>query len=204
MPLTGIAAFFDQPADLSDWLNGSNLIIRQHNRDQNSLIRDRFSYVVQANNAFTIDRQISDLPPFFLQVMATRKHSRMLDLRSDNFPPSLRLRCGDPLDRQVIRFSAAREVGDLCRLSIDQERNLPPRFFDRLLCALAPLVRARCIAIDFNEIRNHCRYYFVVDTRRCAVIQIDSFLIHSSLIISPFRSLDASENEAPSSKDNST
>src|SRR5262245_4693455 len=105
---------------------------------------------------------------------AGSQDGRMFDLRGDDMTASFSLRLGDTLDRQIIGFRSPGEKSDLVRRRVQERGYLMARILYRLPRALAPLMRARGIAVDLAEIREHRLDHLVIHSRRRAVVQIDS------------------------------
>ena len=81
------AAFPAKRANLCDRLDGSNLVVGRHDRDQNRILAQRGANRVNADSTFRIDRQVSHIEAFFMEkVFARMQDSVVLDGGRDDMP----------------------------------------------------------------------------------------------------------------------
>ena len=75
---------FCDGADLFDGLNGSDLVVGEHDGDQDGIRTDSLLQLVEFYNTVLIHIQVGDLKTAFLQILAGMKDSVMLDLACDD------------------------------------------------------------------------------------------------------------------------
>jgi hypothetical protein len=67
-------------ADVRNRLNGTDLIVGMHHRDQDGVRCHRTPYIIGVDAADTINRQVGDLRPQPFQKLARTDDRRVLDL----------------------------------------------------------------------------------------------------------------------------
>ena len=78
------AVFFCNFTDLFDGLNGSDLVVGKHHRDQDGVRADGFFQFIQLDNTVFIHIQVGNLKALFLQPLAGMQNGMMLNLAGDD------------------------------------------------------------------------------------------------------------------------
>src|SRR4030095_15962788 len=79
--------FAAERADFTDGLDGADLIVRCHDRDENSVWSNGTRERVQANTTLRIGPQMRDFEPFlFREIIKGVKDCVVLDRRGDEVP----------------------------------------------------------------------------------------------------------------------
>ena len=103
----------DPRGDLGDRLDRADLVVGEHDRDEDRLVVERRLELVRVDPAVAVDRQLDDLEPELLEV-AQRVADRVVLDRRGHDPVAARL--AGPrraLEREVVRLRAARREDDL-------------------------------------------------------------------------------------------
>src|SRR5216683_6277262 len=96
-----------QRADLCEWLDNTDLVVRRHHRDQQRLLGEHRRQSVERDQAACFDRQISDTETLALKLKAAFEHAFVLGRQGYDLitgPPALRMKAGKvrgALDRQI-------------------------------------------------------------------------------------------------------
>ena len=168
------ALFLRDPADLRDGMNRADFVVRQHDRNQNGLIRDGVPHVVRIDPAGFIDGQIRDLDTFFLQRLRRIDHRAVFGRRGDDVITFLLIHLDHAFQRQVIGLGSSAREHDLLGVGVNEIGNV----FARLVHALfgfptEGMVPARGIAELFGEIREHRIHHARVAGRGRMVVHIN-------------------------------
>ena len=103
----------DLADDLGDRLDRADLVVGEHDRDEDRLVVERRLELVGIDAPIAVDRQLDDLEPELLEIAQRVPDRVMLDRRGHD-PVAARLaRPGGALQRQVVRLGAARCEDDL-------------------------------------------------------------------------------------------
>ena len=113
--LVGTDAF----RDLADGLDRADLVVREHDRDEDRAVREGGLELVGIHAAVPVDRQLHDLEPELLEVAQRVADRVVLDRRGDD-PVAARLaRPGGALEREVAGLGASRRDDDFARLRVE-------------------------------------------------------------------------------------
>ncbi len=145
------------PADLRDRLDGPDLVVCGHHRDEDGPVGDRVLDVARVNAAELVDREIGDPAALLLERPAGVENRVVLDRGGDDMVPALPEGCRHPLDRPVVSLTAAGGKGDLLRLRPKGRRNPGPGLFHALPGRMGKPVERRGVAKIPGEIRGHRR-----------------------------------------------
>ena len=99
--------------DRGDRLDGADLVVGQHDADQDRLGRDGRFHVVGIDAAVAIHRQLHDLEPELLQVPDRVAHGVVLDRARDDSMPARLAGPGSALDGEVVGLGPAGSEDDL-------------------------------------------------------------------------------------------
>ena len=123
--------------DLGDRLDRPDLVVREHDRDEDRLVGDRGLELVGIDPAVAVDRQLDDLEAELLEVAQRVADGVVLDRRGHD-PVAARLAGpGGALEREVVRLGAAGREDDLARPRRRGGRDALVRVIERGPC-LAP------------------------------------------------------------------
>ena len=132
----------DDGRDFGDRLERADLVVAEHDRDEDRPVVDRGLELGRVNPAVPIDRQLDDLEPELLEVAERVADRVMLDRGGDD-PRSARLaRPRRSLDREVVRLGAAGREDDLACLGMEPGRDPLVRIVERRPCGAPKAVRA--------------------------------------------------------------
>src|SRR5271155_1773174 len=116
------------PANFGDWMDRSNLIVSVHDRDQDSLVRNRLAHVVWVNHPVLVYLEISDRRlALALQRAATIEDCLMLSDAGDNVIALVLVEVEHALDGEIIGFGRTAGKDDLLGFGVDQVCNLITR-----------------------------------------------------------------------------
>jgi hypothetical protein len=138
-------------ADLLNRLNRSDLIVRHHDGDENRIVSESLAYLFWLKNATVVNIEISDIESFTLQSLHRMQHGVMLNRRCDDVASPTPVRVRRPLDRPVVRFSAARCKEYFFGMNIETRGNPRSGVFQKLRGSVTFLVERRRISIRFFE-----------------------------------------------------
>jgi hypothetical protein len=169
----------DRP-DLGDRLEGADLVVGEHDRDEHRLVRDRVAELVEVDLPGAVDRKVRDARlPRPLEVPAGVEHGLVLGHLRDHVVALLAIELDHALDRQVVRLGRAARPDDVLRPRPDEPRHLLARGLHRLLGlppeAVAP---ARRVPEDLGEVRQHGLEHARVDRRGRMVVHVDALGRH--------------------------
>ena len=89
-------------SDLSDRLNGTDLIIGKHNTDQDRIRTDRFLNLLRCDKTILIHIKVCDLITMLFQILAGMQDRMMLDLGCDDMLPFGLVCLGNALQHPVV------------------------------------------------------------------------------------------------------
>src|SRR5205823_1317066 len=148
---------FRELPDRGDVLDRADLVVREHDRDEDRLVRDRLLHVVHVHEAVRLHRDGRHLAPLPLEPLAGVEPRALLDRRRDDVVTLLAVHLGDAFQRQVDRLGATRGEHDLLGVArADEARDLRPRGVDGAL-GLPPegMVPARGMTEPLGEVGQH-------------------------------------------------
>ena len=116
-------------ADLGDWLNGADLVVGGHDRDEAGVLTNSGFQLFQADNAVFVNGQKRDLKAVFFQFIQRVEDRVVLkraryDMGFALFPAVQR--GGE--QRLIVRFASARGEDDLPLARVDDRGDLLARF----------------------------------------------------------------------------
>ena len=135
------ALLLDDRADLLDRVDGADLVVGEHDRDQDRLVGHRRSHRRRVDASVLLDRQVGDVEALFLEALAGVEHRLVLGLRRDDVVAAVLVELRGALDRQVVGLGRARGPDDLLAAGADERPDLLARVLDRLLRRPAEAVR---------------------------------------------------------------
>ena len=105
--------------DLGDRLDRPDLVVGEHDADEDRPVRDRRVDLVRVDPTVSVDRQLDDLEPELLEVAQAVADRVMLDrARHDPVPTGL-AGPGRALQGEVVRLGPAGREDDLARLGVE-------------------------------------------------------------------------------------
>ena len=148
---------FANLTDLSNRLDGADLIVGGHDRDKTGVLADRLFQLIQTDDAILVNGQESDLKAVFFELVQ-RVQNRVVLKRARNdvrFTLLLSVESGGQ-ERLIVRFTAAGGEDNLSRICVDNSGDFLTRDFKLFLCLLADGVQARRIAVPVSHTVRHC------------------------------------------------
>ena len=113
----------DPGRDLGDRLDRADLVVGEHDRDEDRLVVEGRLELVGIDPPIAVDRQLDDLEPELLEVAQRVADGVVLDRRGHD-PVAARLaRPGRALEREVVRLGPARGEDDLAALCVEARRD---------------------------------------------------------------------------------
>src|SRR5688572_26337492 len=107
-----------------DWLNGPDLVVREHDAHENRLVGERLLDGFGGDDAVFVGGNVRHLEALFFEALARVEHGLVLDGRRDDVLALRPVVLGDTLDREVVAFGGTRGEHDLfARLGTDEARN---------------------------------------------------------------------------------
>ena len=151
------ALFLGDLADLLDRVDRADLVVGQHDRNQDGFVRDRVPHVVRADHAALVHREIGDLEALpGLQGLGGIQHSPVLGRVRDDMVSLFVIHLHDALERQIVRFRGPAGEHDFFGVGMDEARDLLPRLLDGFLAFPAKgVVPAGPVTEFLGEIREH-------------------------------------------------
>ena len=135
--------------NLGDRKQHAGLIVGVHAGHDRRVGSDRLFQPVDVERAVALHRQIGDVKPAPLEVVAKIHVGGVLHRRGDHVLLA-RVHHQGTVDRRVVRFRAAAGEHHLLRVGIDQGRHLFPRLFHMAVHLGAERVGARRIAPELG------------------------------------------------------
>ena len=169
------ACFAADRADLTDWLDGADLVVRVHDRDQAGLGRDRFPDLLGRDQAVLVDVQIGHGEALFFELLQRVEHGVVLKGRGDDV--GLALLFADDrgaADGLVVGLGAAGGEGDLSGICAQDRCAAGAGVLQGFLGFLTDRVEARGVAEDGLHIGQHRVDGRPAHLGRCSVVSIDS------------------------------
>ena len=123
-------AFVTELADLGDRLHNADLVVREHDGDQDGLVVHRALQVFEVDQTVCLYRQIGDAIAVFLQALAGIEHRLVLGDLGDDVIAALPVHLGDALDGEIVALGRAGGKDDLLGGGADQLGYLFARLFD--------------------------------------------------------------------------
>ena len=100
-------------ADLGDGLDGSDLVVREHDGNQDGLVGDRVADLLRGHPAVLVDLEVGDLEALALEPLAGVQDRLVLGPGGDDVVALLLVELGHSLDGEVVRLGGAGAEDDL-------------------------------------------------------------------------------------------
>ena len=110
------------PTDLPDRLDGADLAVGRHDRDEHRVVADRPRHRVRVDAPVAVDTHVGDGPSPLLEVAARVDQRNVLDRGGDDVPAGGAL--GQALDGEVVRLGGAGGEDHPRRRPREQPRHL--------------------------------------------------------------------------------
>ena len=165
--------------DLGDRLDGPDLVVREHDGNEDRLVGDRCAQLVEGDAAVLLDRQVRDAVALPLEALASIEHGLVLGATGDDVIAFVLVKFGDPLDGEVVRLGGAGSEDDLLAVSAQERGDLLARLLHRFLGAPAEgVAAARRVAELGGEVGHHRLEHPRIEGSRGVVVEIDGQLEH--------------------------
>ena len=163
----------DPGGDLGDRLDRADLVVGEHDRDQDRLVVERRLELVGVDPAVAVDRQLDDLEAELLEVAQGVADGVMLDRRGHDPVAAALAGPGRALEREVVRLGAAGREDDLAGLGVESRRDALVGIVEgRPRDAPVGVGRAR-VAERLGQERQHRVEDLAPERRRGRVIEVD-------------------------------
>ncbi len=170
------AAVVRDATDLCGRLDGADLVVCRHHRDEHRRLGDRLLDVARIDPAERIDREIRDPVTLLLERPAGVEDGMVLDRGCDDMVPAPPEGCRHPLDRPVVGLRASGGEEDLLRLRPDRYSNPPPRLLNRLPRLTGEGVDRRGVPEPLREVGEHRLDDLWLHRRRRSMVHVDRSL----------------------------
>src|SRR5208282_1379452 len=171
------AALAADGADLGDGLQHADLVVGEHDRDQDGLVVERALQVVEIDQPVFAYREVGEAVALFLQMLAAIEHRLVLGDAGDNVITFVSMSFGDALDRQVVALGGTGSDKKNSGCGADQLGHLLPRLLDRRLRLPAELMAAAGgVAELLLEVRQHLVHDAGIERRGGVVVEVDGQL----------------------------
>ena len=160
------------PGDLRDGLYGADLIVGQHDADHDRPVGDGPSDLYGVHQAVAVNRQIGDLEPELLQLVAGVQHGVMLYAGRDQVVAHVLEGEGYPLECGVVRFGAPAGEDDLAGARPQDPRNGLPGLVGGLAPLLSQGVYAGRVAEAAGEVGQHRPEHLMAHGRRRRMVHV--------------------------------
>ncbi|MCY1415436.1 hypothetical protein D9M71_309180 [compost metagenome] len=158
------AAGTGQLADGGDVVDGADLVVHVHDRNQDGVVTQRGLDLGRSDQAVFGRVQIGHFEAFALELAAGVQHRLVLDLRGDDVLALAGVEVRGTLDRQVVGLGGAGGPDDLARIGIDQFGDLAAGVFHRFLGLPAEHVGTRGRVAEI-AVHQQAVSHFLSDTR---------------------------------------
>ena len=163
-----------------DRLDGADLVVGEHHRDQRGAIGDQGGQGIGRDDAGAIDAEPADLPAAAGEGPRGLQDRLVLDGADHEVPPARRLeRFGCAAHRQDVSLGAAAGEDDLGRIAADEGGHRGARGVEPRLRPLAPAVHAGGVAEVLPEGAVHGVRDRRIDWRRGVVVEVDRHAFRS-------------------------
>ena len=160
-------------ADLGDRLDRADLVVREHDRDEDRLVGDGGIDMVGVDPAVAIDRQLDDLEPELLEVAQGVTDGVVLDRGRDNPVAAPLARPGSAFQPEVEGFGAARGQDDLAALGAEPPGDGLVRLVERRPRPAPEAVTGRRVAEVVGQEREHRVEDLAPERGRRRVVEVD-------------------------------
>ena len=159
--------------DLGDRLDRADLVVGEHDRDQDRPVGERGLELVGIDPAVAVDRQLDDLEPELLEVAQRVTDRVVLDRRGDDAVAAGLARPGGALEREVVGLGAARGEDDLARLGVQALGQSFVGLVERRARDAPVRVRRAGVPERLGQERQHRVEDLATQRRRGRVIEVD-------------------------------
>ena len=163
----------DLGRDLGERLDAADLVVREHDRDEDRLVGDRGVELVRVDAAVAVDRHLDDLEAEPLEVLERVADGVVLDRRGHDPVAAGLARPRGALDREVVRLGAARREDDLARLRVQALRDALVGLVEPGPGLAPERVRGRRVAELLGQEREHRLERLGAEGRRGGVVEVD-------------------------------
>ena len=159
--------------DLGDRLDRADLVVGEHDRDEDRLVVEGRLELVGVDAAVAVDRQLDDLEPELLEVAQGVADRVVLDRRGHD-PVAARLAGpGGALEREVVRLGPAGREDDLAALRVEPRRDALVGVVERRPGRPPVAVRRARVAERLGQERQHRVEDLAPERRRRGVVEVD-------------------------------
>ena len=163
----------DAPGDLGDRLDRADLVVGEHDRDEDRPVGDRRLELVGIDPAVAVDRQLDDLEAELLEVPQRVPDRVVLHGRRDDAVPARLAGPGGALEREVVRLGAARREDDLAGLGAEARRDADVRLVERRAGRAPVDMRRTRVPEGARQVRQHRVEDLAAERRRRRVVEVD-------------------------------
>ena len=107
------AALARDLADRLERLHRADLVVGEHDADEDRLVGDGLLHVVRVDAAVLVDAEVGDLEALFLEALAGVEDGLVLGHRRDDVVALVLVELGDALEREVVALGRAAREDDL-------------------------------------------------------------------------------------------
>ena len=159
--------------DLGDRLDGADLVVGEHDRDEDRAVVDRRVELVGIDPRVPVDGQLDDLEPELLEVAQGVADRVVLDGRGDD-PVAATLAGPRPtLEGKIVRLGAARREDDLAGLGVQARGDPLVRLVERRARGAAERMGRARVAERARQERLHRLEDLRANRRRRGVVEVD-------------------------------
>ncbi len=170
-----------QPSDLRDRLNGPDLVVRRHHRNEDGVGTQGPGDLVRGDDAVRSDADDGDLESLALDRPRRLEHGRMLDRGRHQVTAARARHARRAPHGEVVRLRRPGGEHDVSRLGANQPRELGTRLFDRRMGLLSEgVLTARRVAELLGQVRQHRGHHRGVQRGRRVMIEVDGAGRHTS------------------------
>ena len=166
-------------SDFFDRLNCTNLIVCEHDRNQNSVRADCRTELLQVYQSLLIHIKVRHFKPFFLQILCCMKNCVVFDLCSDDMSAFVLITFCSCFQRPVIRLRAAVGKVNLVGLCAQRFRDRLASLCNRSLRLCRKFINGRRVAVILRKIREHRLHDLRAHPGGGCVVKIN-YLLHKS------------------------
>ena len=112
-------------------MNRSDLVVREHQRDEDRLIPKGGPDLIGFDLAESIRREVRRLETFFLELLARIEHRLVFREARDDVISLFAVEPRDTEDREIVRLCCSRREDDFFRGAAEEIRHLLPRLVHR-------------------------------------------------------------------------
>ena len=151
------ALVFKCRTDLSDGLDGSDLVIGIHDGHERRIITDSCQDLFRGHDAVAVNIEKSDLKSFLLKLFQCVQYCVMLKSRRDDVLLAFRRAESCRRDyRLVVGFASAGSERYLPGITSEARRDAGPGILQSFLCVLPERVQAGRVAVTPVHVGQHC------------------------------------------------